>query len=164
MGIRWYLSKIKPNNSLCWDLQLAVNLDNLRKSTSLVSRGLSLKRHPLHHGGTSNPCFCCPALLHPSLISTTCSPSLQGLAHCWCCGLLSYVWLLGTPGTTAHHAPLSMGFSRPEYWSGLPFPFPGDLPDLGTELTPLAWQVDSLPMSYLGSLTSNIYNIHKKIV
>ena len=126
MGIRWYLSKIKPNNSLCWDLQLAVNLDNLRKSTSLVSRGLSLKRHPLHHGGTSNPCFCCPALLHPSLISTTCSPSLQGLAHCWCCGLLSYVWLLGTPGTTAHHAPLSMGFSRPEYWSGLPFPFPGE--------------------------------------
>ena len=32
-------------------------------------------------------------------------------------------------------APLSMGFSRQEYWTGLPFPFPGDLPDLGIELT-----------------------------
>ena len=38
-----------------------------------------------------------------------------------------------TPSTVAHQAPLSMGFSRQEYWSGLPFPSPGDLPDPGTE-------------------------------
>jgi len=38
-----------------------------------------------------------------------------------------------TPGTVAHHAPLSMGFSRQEYWSGLPFPPLGDLPDPETE-------------------------------
>ena len=38
-----------------------------------------------------------------------------------------------TPWTVAHHAPLSMGFSRQEYWSGLPFPSPGDLPNPGTE-------------------------------
>jgi len=38
---------------------------------------------------------------------------------------------LGTPGTVARQAPLSMGFCRQEYWSGLPFPPPGDLPDLG---------------------------------
>ena len=38
-----------------------------------------------------------------------------------------------TPRTIAHQAPLSMGFSRQEYWSGLPFPSPGDLPDLGIE-------------------------------
>ena len=37
----------------------------------------------------------------------------------------------------AHQAPLFMGFSRQEYWSGLPFPPPRDLPDLGTELTSL---------------------------
>ena len=36
-----------------------------------------------------------------------------------------------TPCSTAHQAPLSMGFSRQEYWSGLPFPFPGDLPNPG---------------------------------
>ena len=38
-----------------------------------------------------------------------------------------------TPGTVACQAPPSMGFSRQEYWSGLPFPPPGDLPDPGTE-------------------------------
>ena len=36
-----------------------------------------------------------------------------------------------TPGTVTHQAPLSMEFSRQEYWSGLPFPTPGDLPDSG---------------------------------
>ena len=48
-------------------------------------------------------------------------------------------------------APLSTGFSRQEYWSELPFPSPGDLPDPGTESAPPAWQVDSLPLSHLGS-------------
>ena len=38
-----------------------------------------------------------------------------------------------TPWTVAHQAPLSMGFSKQEYWSGLPFPSPGDLPHPGTE-------------------------------
>ena len=47
--------------------------------------------------------------------------------------LLSRVWLYVTPGTVACQAPLSMGFSRQEYWSGLPFPYPGDLPDSGIE-------------------------------
>ena len=47
--------------------------------------------------------------------------------------MLSCVWLLATSGTVAHQTPLSMGFSRQEYWSGLPFPTPGDLPNPGTE-------------------------------
>ena len=38
-----------------------------------------------------------------------------------------------TPWTVAHEAPVSMGFSRQEYWNELPFPFPGNLPDPGTE-------------------------------
>ena len=38
-----------------------------------------------------------------------------------------------TPWTVAHQAPLTMGFSRQEYWSGLPFPPPGDLPNLAIE-------------------------------
>ena len=41
--------------------------------------------------------------------------------------------LLQTPWTVAHHPPLSVEFSRQEHWSGLPFPFPGDLPDPGIE-------------------------------
>ena len=47
-----------------------------------------------------------------------------------CAWSLSRVWLFATPWTVAHQAPLSMGFSRHEYWSGLPFPS-GDLPDPG---------------------------------
>ena len=46
---------------------------------------------------------------------------------------LSLVWLVTTPWTVAHQALLSMGFSRQEQWSGLPFPTPGDLPDPGIE-------------------------------
>ena len=44
---------------------------------------------------------------------------------------LSRVRLFATPWTVAHQAPLSMGFARQEYWSGLPFPSPGDLPNPG---------------------------------
>ena len=47
---------------------------------------------------------------------------------------LSRVWLFVTPWTVACQAPLSMVFARQEYWSGLPFPTPGDLPDPGVEL------------------------------
>jgi len=47
--------------------------------------------------------------------------------------VLSHVQIFATPWTVAYQAPLSMGFSRQEYWSGLPFPSPGDLPDPGIE-------------------------------
>ena len=59
--------------------------------------------------------------------------------------------LFATPRTAAHQAPLSMQFSRQEYWSGLPFPTPGDHPDPGIE-PKSNWQPDSLPLSHLGSL------------
>ena len=50
-------------------------------------------------------------------------------------------------------APLFMKFSRQEYWSGLPFPSPGDLPDPGNELGSPALQADSLPTELPGMLT-----------
>ena len=51
-------------------------------------------------------------------------------------GLVARLCLtLVTPWTVARQAPLSMGFPRQEYWSGFPFPSPGDLPDPGTEPT-----------------------------
>ena len=52
---------------------------------------------------------------------------------------------LGIPWTVACQAPLSMGFSRQEYWSGLPFPSAGDLPDPGIEPRSSALQADDLP-------------------
>ena len=78
------------------------------------------------------------------------------LPHCCCCSLvtLRHVWPLATPWTAAHQAPLSMGFSRQAYWSGVPFSPPGDLPNPGIEprapVSP-AWHVDYLLMSHLGS-------------
>ena len=63
-----------------------------------------------------------------------------------CGGLVSRSYqTLVTPWTVACQAPLSMGFSRQEYWSGLPFPSPGDLPNLGMEPRSPLLQVDSLP-------------------
>ena len=47
--------------------------------------------------------------------------------------MLSHVQIFVTPWTVDHQAPLSMEFSRQEYWSGLPFPTPGDLPNPGIE-------------------------------
>ena len=61
--------------------------------------------------------------------------------------LLSCVQLFVTPCTIAHEVPLFMGFSRQEYWSGLPFLPPGDLSDPGIEATSPTLQVDSFLLS-----------------
>ena len=59
---------------------------------------------------------------------------------------------LATPWTVACQAPLSMGFYRQEYCSGLPFPFPGDLPDPEIEPRSPALQAESLPTELHGKL------------
>ena len=64
---------------------------------------------------------------------------------------LSRVRLFVTPWTVAYQAPLSMGFSRQECWSGLPFPSPGGLPNTGIKSGSLSLQADTLP-SELGPL------------
>ncbi|RJF55596.1 hypothetical protein D4Z76_09305, partial [Campylobacter coli] len=55
------------------------------------------------------------------------------------------VGLFTTPWTVAYQAPLFMEFSRQEYWSGLPFPSPGDLPDPGNDPRSPTSQADALP-------------------
>ena len=55
------------------------------------------------------------------------------------------------PWTVAHQAPLSMGFSRQEHWSGLPFPSPGDLPNQGIKPRSPALEADSYQLSHQGS-------------
>ena len=85
-------------------------------------------------------------------------PSLYRLPLSWST-ILSYstelswstfscIWLFVTPWIVAHQAPLSMGFSRQQYSSGLPFPPPRDLPNPETEPTSPALQADSLPLSH----------------
>ena len=68
--------------------------------------------------------------------------------------LLSHVHLFVTPRTVACQAPLSMGFPRKEYRSGLPFPSQDDLPDPGIVPVSPALQADSLPLSHLYYLNS----------
>ena len=68
---------------------------------------------------------------------------------CWLsvlymCHVLSCVQIFETPQTAAHQAPLSMGFSMQEYWSGLLCPPPGDLPHPGIKTRSPALQADSL--------------------
>ena len=73
---------------------------------------------------------------------------------------LSCVRFFATPWTIAYQAPLSKAFSRQEYWSGLPFPSPGDLPEPGNEPRSPAFQADTLPSEPPGKpnrhLTSEI--------
>ena len=73
-----------------------------------------------------------------------------------CVYSFSCVWLFVTPWTIAHQAPLSMGFSRQEYWSALPLPLPRNLPNPGVKPESHAFPAlaaDSLPLSHLRSLT-----------
>ena len=70
--------------------------------------------------------------------------------------LLTSLQSCPTLWTVAREAPLSMGFSRQEYWSGLPFPTLGDFPNPGIEPRPPVLQADSLPLSHRGSLELKI--------
>ena len=71
--------------------------------------------------------------------------------ECVCAQSLSRVRLCATLWTVARQTPLTMGFSRQEYWSGLLFPTPGDLPDQGSNPRLLQWQAYSSPLSHQGS-------------
>ena len=72
-----------------------------------------------------------------------------GKSGCAC--MASHVGLFATPWTVAGQAPLSMGFSRQEHQSELPFPSPGDLSDPGIEPRSPALQADGLPSEPPGS-------------
>ena len=73
---------------------------------------------------------------------------------------LSRVRLFATPWTVAYEAPRSMGFSRQEYWSGLPFPSPGDFLNPGIEPRSPALQTDALPSEPLGKPLNCNLNIY----
>ena len=81
-------------------------------------------------------------------LAPVCFSHFKGLAD----GLVAKSCLtLVTPWTVARQAPLSKGFPRQDYWSGLPFPSPGDLPDPGVEPKSPTLQADSLPTETQGS-------------
>ena len=71
---------------------------------------------------------------------------------------------LVTPRTVACQAPLFMGFSRREYWNGLPFPSAGDLPDPGIKPGYPAFHADSLPTELGGKMTVLVRGVCKRVV
>ena len=94
------------------------------------------------HNHTGPACSSSPHVpqvgVHKAFSKTT-SHCFFNFPHaCMHAQLLIHVRLSVTPWAVAHQAPLSMEFSRQEYWSGLPFPTPGDLPHPGTESKSLA--------------------------
>ena len=79
---------------------------------------------------------------------------------CVCvCELLNRIWLFATPWTVAHQAPLSMEFSRQEYWSGVPCPPPGNLPTQGLKAgVPHCRQIP-YHLNHQGSPFSSIHHV-----
>ena len=75
--------------------------------------------------------------------------------------LLSHVQLFATPWTIAHQAPPSMKFSRQEYWSALPFPSPGDLPDPGIKPRSSALWADAFTICITREAVSMISTIKR---
>ena len=73
------------------------------------------------------------------------------------CESLRHDQLFMTRWTVAHQAPLSMGFFWQEYWSGLPFPFPGDLPNPGIKHRSPAFQVDSFTIRAIKEALNKAY-------
>ena len=96
---------------------------------------------------------------HPGFTDEDPEAPSRVVCHCYCAYVLSrfsHVPLFATVWTVARQAPLSMGYFRQEYWSGLPFPSPGDLPNPGIEPGSPALQADSLLSEPLGKPYSTI--------
>ena len=80
-------------------------------------------------------------------------------SHCYCLVAKAYL-TLATPWAVAHQALLSMGLPRQEYWSGLPFPCPGDLPNPGIKPGSPALQADALPSEPHLDPEQNLKTLH----
>ena len=102
---------------------------------------------------SSHFCQCLTVSQKHQMMQSSESEPLCALEQKQNCKQLCCVPLFMTPWTVAHQAPLSMEFSRQEYWSGQPSPSPGELPDPGIKPGSPALQVDVLPLSHQGSHT-----------
>ena len=94
--------------------------------------------------------------MHSQSMCVTCLVHLNA-PEVWMCLAAPAVSDSVTPGSIAHQAPLCMAFPRQEYWSGLPFPSPGDLPDPVIELMSPALQVGSLLLNHQGSPVNKLF-------
>ena len=118
--LSWCCPRIQGSKQCCWT-HTSVWLTP-KAYTKL--RAQNLRQHMLLvPAGGASLCMCSGYFICLTWVLT---------CYSWAC-VLSRIWLLVTPWTVALQPPLSMEFSRQEYWSGLPFPPPRDLPDPGNE-------------------------------
>ena len=126
----------------------SVNNSNKSNTTQKSSERLLLLKHGIGRTGASG--YTLPLFLLPCVRACVCV---------CVCVLVSRVLFFATPWTEARQAPLSMEFSRQEYWSGWRFSSPGDLPDPGMEPRSPALQADSSPSEPQGKpLLPTAYN------
>ena len=151
-----HLLHSKSTSALC---SFFHSFQSLKKSHHPVSLSILLLCFPFVHGTLQSDSA--QDDTYSLLLLAVCLPDYTLPEHepqrskCLC-QQLSHVHLSATPRTGAHQASLSMGFSRQEYWSGLPFPSPGDLPNPGIEPRSPAMQEDSLPSELPGKYSSRI--------
>ena len=139
-----------------WGLEVDPNANKLGRG---VQNGTCQRQYP--HGRKNTPKVTIASVCVPRMSSSCFLPLWEASwdqqvdARARMCS--SRIWLFVTPCSVARQAPLSLGFSRQEYWSGLTFPSLGDLPDPGIKPGSLASPalagevVDSLPLRHLGS-------------
>ena len=152
--------KLSPNSGKSMKPTIGLQLHGLRQSNhvprphclTLLHRGLGFQHIHLGHSGQRHSAqstrwvravgwllprlLSCPPPQPPELWETPVVYKLPGLCYSDVCVYhvqLIPVQLFGTSWTVAHQAPVPLGFSRQEYWSGLPFPPPGHLPHPGTK-------------------------------
>ena len=147
-----------PSDALLQHLPSYLGFSYLGRGVSL--HGCSSKVQPLLL--TLDEGYLLTATL-PDLQCGICTIFLMVHVLCVCAQFLSHVLLFVTPWTVACEAPLSMAYFQREYWTGLPFPPLGDLPNPGIKpASPasLALQADSLPLSHQG--IPHVFNIFFK--
>ena len=154
---------------LPFDLQRAF----LRAYSWKVLLNLKVEKYVVSYLGRAQPLSCYFVLEYQSTGMNSHGSAWVSSVSCLgiklnhvCACVLSRIWLFAALWTVAHQTPLSMEFSRQEYWSGLSFPSPGDLPNPGIEpesLVSPALAADFVPLHHLGSLSWDaIFNGSKK--
>ena len=126
------------SSAVCWCCQQMILA---RGGLTLVGFSLKIKTVGKKSRSHSRNLYCCPSAAAEGRdespfrcngdICIKCHSRISVETLSVHAQLLSHVWFFVTPWAVAHQVPLSTGFSRQEYWSGLPFPPPGDLPDPG---------------------------------
>ena len=98
-------------------------------------------------------CFSGTLVIYKTIFAFSNTECYAVLSHLSCVHLFATLW------TVAHQAPLSMGFSRQEYWSGLPCPPPGDLPDPGIE--PMSLTSPALAGRFFTTSTTSVQSLSR---